>query len=187
MSYITSLYPDPAPSVLITRAAEIQFPLSLEDKRDLEILEQKFDAEENCAGLAAPQIGISKQIIIFEAPDDPVLKKWRPDLTQTMPRTIWINPTYEGIDEAGFHVDYEACFSVGGVAAPVKRFKKIRYGAYDPHGTLIEGMAEGFLARMIQHETDHVYGILYVDRVEDKNLILPVEEYRRRRQAAMEG
>ena len=84
-------------------------------------------------------------------------------------------------------MDYEACFSVGGVAAPVQRFKKVRYRAYDPAGTLVEGTAEGFLARMIQHEIDHVHGILYVDRVEDKSLILPVEEYRRRRQTAFES
>lgn len=185
--YVTSLYPDPAPSVLTARATEIMFPLSVEDKQDLEMLEQKFDEEENCAGLAAPQIGICKQIIVFEAPDNPELRKWRPDLTQTMPKTIWINPSYEGIEEEGFHEDYEACFSVGGVAAPIQRFKKILYRAYDPSGHLVEGIAEGFLARLIQHETDHVHGILYVDRVKDKSLILPVEEYRRRRAEAMES
>lgn len=74
------------------KAKKLIFPLSLEDLRDISILEQKYDQEENCAGLAAPQIGISKQIIVFAVPNDEEIKKWRPDLTDTMPKTIWINP-----------------------------------------------------------------------------------------------
>ena len=77
--------------------------------RMMEILEAKFDAEENCAGLAAPQIGFSKQIIVFAAPNDPVLKKWRPELTQTMPKTIWINPTYKKVGD-NTHEDYGRVF-----------------------------------------------------------------------------
>ncbi len=173
------------PDVLSHCASMLSFPLSNEDIRDVQLLEQQFDHEKNCAGLAATQIGISKQVIVFAAPENPDLKKWRPDFTQAMPKTIWINPSYEGIEEDGFHEDYEGCFSVADVAAPVKRYKKIKYHAYDINGVKLEGIAEGFLARIIQHEIDHVNGILYIDKADPKK-ILPVETYRAMRKAAME-
>jgi len=72
-------------SVLRTPAQKIAFPLSPEDQESLKILEAKYDVEENCAGLAAPQIGTPKQMIVFEAICSPELKKWRPDFTQEMP------------------------------------------------------------------------------------------------------
>lgn len=171
------------PKVLRTPAKELTFPLSMEDQRDIAILEQKFDQEENCAGLAAPQIGIHKRVIIFALEDDPILKKWRPDLTDTMPKSVWINPSYEPVGQER-HEDYEACFSGGGLAGPVQRYKHIRYKAYDKQGNLIQGEARGFLARMIQHETDHVHGRLFVDLVPDDQL-LTIDEYRRRRAEAM--
>jgi peptide deformylase len=167
------------PSVLRTPAKELSFPLTAEDRHDLATLEKKFDEEENCAGLAAPQIGISKRIIVFSAPDDPELKKWREDLTQTMEKAIWINPSYEAIGEDK-HEDYEGCFSVTDRGGNVKRFKKVRYKAYDPNGGLIEGKAEGFLARIIQHEVDHLNGTLFVDYV-PKDQLLDLEELREQR------
>jgi peptide deformylase len=117
------------PSVYSKVAEELRFPLSHEDMADVQTLEQQFDHEENCAGLAAPQIGISKQIIIFAAPENPDLRKFRPDFTQTMPKTIWINPEYTGIEESGISEDYEACFSVPAVAGEVPRYNKIKYRA----------------------------------------------------------
>jgi peptide deformylase len=167
-------------------AKALSFPLDAEDMRDVQILEQQFDQEQNCSGLAAPQIGISKQIIVFAAPDDQNLKKWRPDFTQAMPKTIWINPTYEGIEADGFHEDYEACFSVKEMAAPVKRYKKVKYHAFDIHGQEVSGVAEGFVARIIQHEIDHVQGKLFIDYA-DPETILPIETYRAMRKAAMES
>ncbi|MBM3467965.1 MAG: peptide deformylase [Alphaproteobacteria bacterium] len=171
--------------ILITPAQELSFPLSSTDLRDISILEAKFDQEKNCAGLAAPQIGIGKQIIVFAAPGDPDVKKWRSDFTQTMDKTIWINPVYEGIGQEK-NEDYEACFSVPEVAGPVMRYKSIKFQAYTPTGDLVEGTAEGFLARIIQHEVDHVKGILYINYVPDGHL-LKIEEYRRKRAAAMEA
>src|SRR5690348_13902765 len=70
------------PKVLDTPATLLSFPLTKEDLENIQTLEQQFDREENCAGLAAVQIGIAKRIIIFSAPEDPDLKKWRPDFTQ---------------------------------------------------------------------------------------------------------
>ncbi|XVN40956.1 MAG: peptide deformylase [Rickettsia endosymbiont of Argas persicus] len=146
------------------KAKELNFPLSIEDKESVRILEQKYDQEENCAGLTAPQIGISKQIIVFAVPENEELKKWRPDLTDTMSKTIWINPSYKpmGVEK---HEDYEGCFSVENATGPVARFKKIYYQAYDIDGNKIEGNAEGFLARVIQHEIDHLNGKVFLDYV----------------------
>ena len=168
-------------SVLRIPAQEISFPLRSEDQESLEILEAKYDAEENCAGLAAPQIGIPKQMIIFAALCSPDLKKWRPDFTQEMPKTIWVNPSYEGIGEER-HEDYEGCFSVHDLSGPVNRFTKIAYKATLPDGTPVAGEAEGFLARVIQHEVDHIRGSLFIDKVPDGKLI-SVTAYREMRAA----
>jgi peptide deformylase len=157
-------------AVLRNPAQPLTFPLSDEDQEIIRILEAKFDQEEDCAGLAAPQIGFGKQIIVFAAPDDPKLKKWRPDLAQTMGKTVWINPSYEPIGTEK-HTDYEACFSVADLAGPVPRYKAVRYKAYTPEGTLVEGTAEGFLARAIQHEVDHLNGTCFIDYVPKEELM----------------
>ena len=169
------------PSTLRMPAAPVSIPFSAQDLIDIDTLSRKFDAEVKCAGLAAVQIGISKRIIVFAAPNDPELKKWRPDLTDTMDKTIWINPEFTGIEEAGFHEDYEGCFSVEGVAGLVNRYKKINYTAYTSDGTYITGTVEGFLARLIQHEIDHLNGVLFTDIA---TKILPIEEYRAIRKQA---
>jgi peptide deformylase len=113
--------------VLRQPAETITFPLSAENKNIIAILGKKFDEEDNCAGLAAPQIGFNKRIIILAVKDDPELKKWRPDLSDTMPRTIWVNPTYKpvGKEKQG---DYEACFSVDDLAGPVERLYRLYTG-----------------------------------------------------------
>ena len=175
------------PDIYCNRAQKISFPLSEEDLKDVQTLEQQFDGENNCAGLAAPQIGIAKQVIVFAAPDDPNMKKFRPDFVQAMPKTLWINPEFKGVEEDGTHEDYEGCFSIVDVAGMVNRYSTIRYRAYDINGRLIEGVAKGFLARIIQHEIDHLHGILYIDRITDSEKILPVEAYRALRKAAMES
>jgi len=130
------------------------------------------------AGVAAVQIGIAKQIIIFSC-DNPELKKWRPNLTQMMPKTLWINPEYEGVEEAGKDTTYEGCFSVKDTAAIVDRYNKIKYKAFDIDGNPIEGIAEGFLARIIQHEIDHIHGFLCIDRASS---FMEMEEYIRMRE-----
>lgn len=173
-----------ANAILRSRSKELQFPLSEDDLADVKKLETKYDSEENCAGLAAPQIGISKRIIVFATPPDPNFKKFRPDWTDSMPKTIWVNPSYTGIEEAGFHEDYEGCFSVGGLAGSVSRLKKIAYSAHDIHGALHEGHAEGYLARIIQHEVDHLDGILFLDKAVPES-VMSIDEYRQKRSEAL--
>ncbi len=141
--------------------------LSAKDLCDISILEQKYDQETNCAGLAASQIGISKCVIIFAVHENEELKKWCPDLKDTMPKTIWINPSYKPIGTEK-HEDYEGCFSVENTTGPVARFKKIHYHAYDINGNQIQGIAEGFLARVIQHEIDYLNSKVFLDYVDPK-------------------
>jgi peptide deformylase len=167
------------------QAVELHFPLSDEDKNDINLLEKKFDHETGCAGLAAPQIGISKRIIIFQAPDDENLKKWRQDLTQTMSKTIWLNPSFKELT-AEMSEDFEGCFSLPNIAGKVARYKQIQYHAYDTNGVLISGTAEGFLARVIQHEIDHLNGTLFIDHI-PKESIIDMEEYRAMRNSAIKA
>lgn len=171
--------------ILRTPAHPFIFPLSEADHEIIQILSDKFDQEENCAGLAAPQIGFGKQVIVFAVADDPSLKKWRPDLIDTMPKTIWLNPSYVPIGEEK-HTDYEGCFSIKDMAGPVARFKTIRYTAYTPEGAPVEGIVRGFLARLIQHEVDHLRGKCFIDYVPEGEL-LPIEEYRKKRHKAMQS
>lgn len=170
-SYVTINDPkNPRAEVLRKPADVVTFPLSQENRDIIEMIGRKFDQEDNCAGLAAPQIGFDRRIIIFAALDDPELKMWRPDLTDTMERTIWINPTYEPVGEEK-HEDYESCFSVKNLAGPVKRYKAIRYHAFTPEGTPVSGVAHGFLARIIQHEIGHLNGELFIDHVPPGKLL----------------
>ncbi|MBT4963034.1 MAG: peptide deformylase [Francisellaceae bacterium] len=159
------------------------FPLSESDLQIINTIEAKFDQEENMAGLAAPQIGFHKQAIIFAVPDEPKLKKWREDLTDTMPKTIWLNPSYEAIGD-DVTTDYEACFSVDDLVGPVTRATNIQYVAYDKNGMKISGTASGFLSRVIQHEIDHVQGKLFIDMV-PQDMIQSMDSYRIKRAQKM--
>lgn len=166
--------------VLRKPAKPVTFPLTAEMNLALEHTQRKYDAEENMAGLAAPQIGYPYQIIIFAVNDDPVLKKLRTDLTDTMPRTVWLNPKYEGIG-AKDSEDMEGCFSIKNHVGKVKRYKRIRYDALTIDGVKITGEADGFLARVIQHEIDHVLGILCLDSLAEEEKI-DKQEYIKMRQ-----
>ncbi len=181
--YVTIKHVNDINPILQAMAKPFVFPLSEEDQRDIQTLIAKFDAEGNCSGLAAPQIGIQKQAIVFAVVDSDVIRQWRPDATEFMPKTIWLNPSYEAISNV-IHEDYEACFSVDGFAGKVPRYHKIRYEAYTLAGELIQGEATGFLARVIQHEIDHVHGILFVDRT-NPEAIMSMEVYRQIRAKAL--
>lgn len=116
----------------------------------------------NGAGLAAPQIGVDLQLVIFgtDAPNPRY-----PD-APPVPRTILINPTLTPLgneEEEG----WEGCLSVPGLRGVVPRWKAIRYTGFDPEGRPIDRVAEGFHARVVQHECDHLVGKLYPMRVRD--------------------
>jgi peptide deformylase len=146
-------------NVLREPAKTVEFPLSDEVCQALADLEAKYDHEENIAGLAAPQIGYPYKIIVFAVPDDPNLKKFRNDLVQTMSKTIWINPTYTPLSNEK-RKDMEGCFSIKKYVGQVERYTHIAYCATTVDGKKVTGEATGFLARVIQHEVDHLNGIL---------------------------
>lgn len=154
------------------RSFPLQFPLSEEDQNDVTTLSKKFDSEpgDSMAGLAAPQIGIVKRIIIFSVPEG-VAKFKR---CQAYPKTILINPTYEPVNNE-MHEEYEQCYSVKDFVGPVKRYKSIYYTGHDTYGKLIEGVAVGHPARVIQHEVDHLNGKLFIDLVPREKLMLFVD------------
>lgn len=156
--------------ILTTPAKNVSFPLGREMVEILCQLEEKFDQEDNCAGLAAPQIGYGYRMIILAVDDDEDVKKFRPDLTDTLPKSIWINPSWTplSVDKT---TDWEACFSVADRVGRVSRFTEISYEAWTPLGEKIEGHARGFLARLIQHEIDHLNGKLYIDYVPEEELL----------------
>ncbi len=116
----------------------------------------------NGAGLAAPQIGVDLQVVVFGSgefnpryPDAPVVH-----------RTVLINPvlTPVGDDE---EEGWEGCLSVPGLRGVVPRFKRLRYQGFDENGAPIDRTVEGFHARVVQHECDHLIGVLYPMRVRD--------------------
>lgn len=146
-------------SSLRKKALEIKFPLSDSDRRDIGKLVLKFQNEKNMAGLAAPQIGISKRVIVING-----------EKQNKLPQT-WINPTYEKVNDK-MVTDLEECFSVKGVIGPVSRFKSVYYKAFTTSGELVEGVAKGFRARLIQHEIDHLNGILFIDLV-PRSVLIP--------------
>jgi peptide deformylase len=114
------------------------------------------------AGIAAPQIGVNLQVVIFGTgepnpryPDAPVV-----------PKTVLVNPVITplgAVEEDG----WEGCLSVPGMRGVVPRALRIRYAGYDPQGRPLERDVDGFHARVVQHECDHLWGILYPMRIRD--------------------
>ena len=112
-------------------------------------------------GLAAPQIGVDLQLVIFgfehseRYPDAP-----------PVPRTILLNPAITPLSDEK-EDGWEGCLSVPGMRGVVPRYRRIRYAGFDPDGARIEREADGFHARVVQHECDHLIGRLYPSRIED--------------------
>jgi peptide deformylase len=113
------------------------------------------------AGLAAPQIGVALRVVVFgfernaRYPDE-----------IAVPETILINPQIELLDDA-IEEGWEGCLSVPGLRGLVPRFQRVRYRGYDERGVALEREVDGFHARVVQHECDHLNGILYPMRVRD--------------------
>ena len=114
------------------------------------------------AGLAAPQIGVDLQLVIFGFAHN---NQRYPD-APPVPETVLINPQVTPLDDAE-EEGWEGCLSVPGLRGVVPRFARIRYTGFDPAGVPIAREAEGFHARVVQHECDHLIGKLYPMRVRD--------------------
>ena len=118
-------------------------------------------AAKNGAGLAAPQIGVSQRVVIFGVTQNPRY----PD-AEEVPFTVLVNPKIVLLTRE-VEEGWEGCLSVPGMRGVVPRYTKLRYSGYDEHGKPIEREAEGFHARVVQHECDHLDGILYPQRMTD--------------------
>ena len=146
--------------LLLQRSVEVdafgtpQLQALLQDMRDT------MAAEEG-AGIAAPQIGVSLRVVIFgfesneRYPDAP-----------PVPATVLINPTLEVQDDER-EEGWEGCLSVPGMRGLVPRYKRLRYRGFDASGQPIDRTVDGFHARVVQHEVDHLDGVLYPMRITD--------------------
>lgn len=114
------------------------------------------------AGLAAPQIAWDVQLVMFGTGQ--VIPRY-PD-APPIPFTVLINPTITPLSDEEQN-DWEGCLSVPGLRAVVPRWQRIRYAGFDEFGNAIDRIAEGFHAKVVQHECDHLVGILYPQRVKD--------------------
>jgi len=115
----------------------------------------------NGAGLAAPQIGVDLQLVIFGFNRNDRYPEAPP-----VPETVLLNPVIEPIGDA-IEEGWEGCLSVPGLRGVVPRYARIRYRGVDVEGRPIEREAEGFHARVVQHECDHLVGLLYPMRIRD--------------------
>ena len=125
-------------------------------------------------GLAAPQVHISKKIVIFRVPEEEVKNK-----NNTIEITALINPKISKVSEET-DTQWEGCLSIPGMTGLVKRYSKINYEGFDMYCNLIKKEAEGLHARIVQHEFDHLKGILYLNRLVDSRafgFVNEIEEY----------
>ena len=127
------------------------------------LIDDMFDTMDAAGGVgrAAPQIGVGLQVVIFGVEQN----ERYPD-AESVPQTILINPLITPLsnDEA---LDWEGCLSLPGMRGEVPRFTQIRYQGFGPDGRAIDRTVEGFHARVVQHECDHLIGKLYPMRVRD--------------------
>ena len=146
--------------VLLQRAATVeQF-----DTPELHVLirdmEDTMEAM-NGAGIAAPQIGVSLRVVIFGVGANPRY----PD-AEEVPYTVLVNPELTPLDEE-MEEGWEGCLSVPGMRGVVPRYSRLRYTGFDQYGNPIDRTVSGFHARVVQHECDHLDGILYPMRIRD--------------------
>jgi peptide deformylase len=145
---------------LLLRAAAVErfgtpeLAALLEDMRDTM-------AHLNGAGLAAPQIGVGLRVVIFGVTANPRY----PD-AEEVPDTVLINPQLKPLAEE-IEEGWEGCLSVPGMRGWVPRWSRLMYAGFDQHGRRFERSVEGFHARVVQHECDHLDGILYPMRIRD--------------------
>jgi len=147
------------PRLLLIAAAVERF-----DSRELStLLADMRDTMDhlNGAGLAAPQIGVSLRVVIFGVRSNP-----RYPGVEEVPDTVLINPVVAPLSEE-LEDGWEGCLSVPGMRGVVPRHRRVRYSGFDERGRQFERVVEGFHARVVQHECDHLDGILYPMRIRD--------------------
>ncbi len=147
-------------SLLLTKAE----PIGQFDTPALHALIQDMQdtmSNMNGAGIAAPQIGVSLRVVIFGVGSNPRY----PDADQ-VPYTVLINPVLSPVGEE-MDKGWEGCLSVPGMRGIVPRYTRLHYKGFDQYGHPIDRLVSGFHARVVQHECDHLDGILYPMRIQD--------------------
>ena len=145
---------------LLERSQEVERFDTVELAELLADMRETMDAADG-AGLAAPQIGVPLRVVIFGLEYNPRY----PD-AEPVPYTELINPVLTPLGDEQ-EEGWEGCLSVPGFRGMVPRYTRLRYEGFDPHGRRIARDVDGFHARVVQHETDHLDGILYPMRIVD--------------------
>lgn len=154
------------------KAAKVDFPL---DKSELELIDRMKGilSQMSGVGLAASQLGEDKSIIGILIPEDSAFLRKN---AKPYPLHILINPTYECVDEKDIEYDYEVCLSVPDLSGKVPRYREIHLTYQDQDGKVHQTREAGFYARVLQHEIDHLNGILISDRLTDSCVQAPIDE-----------
>ncbi len=156
--------------ILCRPAKVVEDPTAAEVKDlILDMIETMADAQG--VGLAAPQVYESRRLVIFHEVEEPESGAEGDESPPGAPLIILINPQIEILTDE-MEEDWEGCLSVPGLRGLVPRYTHLRYSGVDPEGHLIEREARGFHARVVQHECDHLDGILYPQRMTDLSKLI---------------
>ena len=147
--------------LLLERSHEVEQFSTKELQRLIQDLHDTMRAEEG-AGIAAPQIGVLRRVVIFGVDKSNPRYPGRGEIPETVLINPRITPLSEEMDDG-----WEGCLSVPGMRGLVQRYKRVRYQGFDELGETIDREVDGFHARVVQHECDHLDGILYPMRVTD--------------------
>lgn len=150
---------DKEKSVLKLKTKMLTFPLSDEDKNIIALMKEMLFALEG-VGLAAPQIGINKNIAVIYIPKNASLLR---NNTKIYPMHTIINAEYKPVKDQGKYRDFEACYSVKTICGQVPRYNTIKVKYQNEVGLEISKIKTGFYARVLQHEIDHLNGVLITD------------------------
>jgi len=170
--------------VLKRRAEEIADPEAPEIASLVEFMLDTM-ADADGLGLAAPQVYVPSRLVIFRIPPSDVGYEEELD-RETLPVRILINPRIEPLSEEKT-LGWEGCLSVPGLRGKVRRYTKIRYSGLSPDGASIDDVAEGLHARVVQHECDHLDGVLYPMRMDDLSTLTFESEWKHLREAEAEA
>lgn len=170
--------------VLKRRADEIDDPEAPEIASLVEFMLDTM-ADADGLGLAAPQVYVPLRLVIFRIPPPDVGYEEELD-RETLSLRILINPRIETLSEEKT-LGWEGCLSVPGLRGKVRRYTKIRYSGLSLDGTVIDDVAEGLHARVVQHECDHLDGVLYPMRMDDMSTLTFESEWKHLRKADAEA
>lgn len=157
--------------VLLRQAEPVADPTAREIRRLVaDMVETMEDA--HGVGLAAPQVHVSRRVIVFQAPAARAAPDDAADAPgdREAPLIALVNPVFEPIGDE-IELGWEGCLSIPGLSGAVPRHARIRYRGTTPEGQAVEREAQGFHARVVQHEIDHLDGILYTMRMDDLGML----------------